>query len=107
MGVLLVLFAAVFFWLSFRYADQAARYDGKPELIPSAYFSEGKYDKLRDVAIDCYRLQDEIHVRSMQGSSNFSLQAASFGGVLGALFFFNAWAFRKYAQPDATSRSNL
>ena len=88
-------------------SDLAYGYNSKPELIPAAYYSEGKYDKLRDTAVSCYKLLDELHVASLKGTAGYSSQAGWVFGGLGALFFLNAWAFRGFFRANAQSRSNL
>lgn len=105
-GSLLIIFAAVAFWLSFEWGDLADRYKSRPELIPDSYFSQGKYDMLRDTAVDCYRLQDELHVASLRGTAKYSMDATWILAGLGALFLLNAWSFRKFFHAIGTSRSN-
>ena len=104
-GCMLALLAALFIWLSFGWTDLANGYESRPELIPDAYFSQAKYDKLREVAVSCYKLQDDIHVASLRGTAKYSMNAALILAGLCALFFLNAWAFRRIVRGDEL-RSN-
>ena len=106
-GVLMVLFAAVYVWLSFGSSRIADGHVSKPELIPNAVYQEGKCDKLRDVAVSCYKFQDDLFITSLRANAKNARETAWILGGLGALLLLNAWAFRTLSKVDEKSRSNM
>jgi hypothetical protein len=105
-GALLILFAAAYVWGSLSYAKVANEHVSKPELIPNAVYEQGKCEKLKEVAVSCYKLQDEMFVTSLRATVSNAREMAGAAVGLAALLFLNAWIFRMLAKVNEESRSN-
>lgn len=73
-AVLLLVCAALFFWVNLQWRSIADDYKGSPELIPNHYYSKGDYVGLRKAAVDCYKLQDEVAVLQARAISKNSIE---------------------------------
>ena len=100
-AVLLLVLAAVYGWISFTSAQVARDHVGKPDLVANALYEQRQYDKLRNAAISCYALQDELFVRSLRGSAKGTSDTAWVLCGLAALLTLNAVAFRRLAKGKA------
>ena len=106
LGGLLLVASLFYFWGSFYPAQVADEHVSKPEQIPNYVYAQGQYEKLRDVAVRCYKTQDDLFVSSLRARSSHARETAWIFGGIAALLLFNAWAFRAYRIASENSRSN-
>jgi hypothetical protein len=107
LGGLLLIASLVYFWGSLYPAQVADEHVGKPEQIPDYVFAQGQYEKLRDVAVSCYKAQDELFVARLRATASHARDTAAFFGGVAIVLLLNAWAFRRYRTASENSRSNL
>ena len=103
----LLLVAAVFYlrgsFIPLKVADEHV---SRPEQIPNYVYAEGKYEKLRDVAVSCYKFQDDQFIAGLRANSAHARETAWILGGIAVLLLLNAWAFRVFHATDDRSRSN-
>ena len=106
LGGLLLVASAGYFWGSFYPAQVANEHVSKPDQIPNYVYAQGQYEKLRDVAVSCYKTQDDLFVAGMRTHAANARETAWIFGGMAVLLLLNAWAFRSYRIASENSPSN-